>query len=219
MTDNVPFIDATLGANIYFDLGHPYTFPRYYVDHEKLLRIDPPFISEDGYQEYRHNKEKWNSYIAWLKKNDRFYDAFIFKKNISDYSALLRVLRRAYAQILHDRAYNSVLTNHGFREDSHEINTLRRMAAEFAETARAQNRIPIIFIVNNRNCGDYLYRALKPVLEGEKIPFLSSHIICPPDDPRSFLGDGHFVPEKDNELAKEMISLIEKERSRQKSLN
>jgi hypothetical protein len=212
MTDNIPFIDATLGANIYFDLGHPYTFPRYYVDQERLIRIDPPFLSEEGFQEYKNNKVKWNSYIEWLKKNDRFYDAFLFKKNITDNSALFRVIRRAYAQIIHEREFNSVLTKDGFRENSHEIITLRRMVAEFAESVRAQNKIPVIFIVNNRNCGDYLYKALKPILDTKKIPYLSSHVICPPDDPRSYLGDGHFVPEKDNELAKEMIRLIDKER-------
>ena len=211
MTDNVPFIAATLGAVIYFDLGHPYTFPRYYIEKEGLKAVYPPFMSLVGYKEYKNDKNKWREYQQWLDKHDEFYDPFIFKKGLADYSALLRVIRRAYAQASHERALGRVLTKDGFKTDSNEIATLRMMVEEFAESARRLNRIPIIYLISNRGRGDHLYRALKPSLEAKNIPYLSSHIICPPDDPRAFKGDGHFVPEKDMELAKEMISIIEKE--------
>jgi hypothetical protein len=211
MTDNVPFTGATLGATIYFDLGHPYTFPRYYVENGALKTIFPPFLSLRGFREYRSDPVKWREYREWLSRYDEFYDPFLFKKGLSDYSAILRILRRAYAQYTHERAFNRVYTKEGFKTDSEEITTLRMMVEEFAESARRQNRIPIIYIVNNRDRGDYLYRALKPTLDAKNIPFLSSHTICPPDDPKVYTGDGHFTPEKNVELAKEMIGVIERE--------
>ena len=51
-------------------------------------------------------------------------------------------------------------------------------------------------------------------LDAKKIPYLRSPVICPPDDPKVFTSDGHFTPVKDIELAKEMISIIEKERAK-----
>jgi len=213
MTDNVPFTGATLGATIYFELGHPYTFPRYYVEDGILKMIFPPFLSLEGFKEYRNDKAKWHEYIQWLSKHDKFYDAFLFKEGLTDNSTFLRVIRRAYAQTVHERDFNRVYTKDGFKADSEEIATLRLMVEEFAESARRQKRLPVIYIVNNRGRGDHLYRALKPSLDAKKISFLSSHIICPPDDPKSFIpSDGHFTPAKDIELAKEMISIIEKER-------
>jgi len=213
MTDNVPFIGATLGATIYFDLGHPYTFPRYYVKEGTLKIISPPFLSQEGYHEYRNNRSKWQEYIEWLKMNDKFYDSFLFKEGLSDCSVFVRVIRRAYAETVREKAFNRVYTKDGFKSDSEEIVALRMMVEEFAESARKKKRLPVIYIVNNRGRGNHLYKALKPTLDEKKIPFLSSHFICPPDDPNSFIpSDPHFTPAKDFELAKEMIRIIEKER-------
>jgi hypothetical protein len=217
MTDNVPFIAATLGATIYFDLGHPYTFPRYYVDRGNLRAAFPPFLSLHGFREYKNDQAKWQEYRQWLDTYDRFYDPFLFKKGLADYSALLRVIRRAYAQTAHERAFRRVFTKDGFKTDSAEIATLRMMVEEFAESAHRLNRIPIIYIINNRGRGDHLYKALKPSLDEKNIPYLSSHIICPPDDPRAYTGDGHFVPEKDIEIAKEMIKIIKKEQAKKQN--
>jgi hypothetical protein len=83
---------------------------------------------------------------------------------------------------------------------------------DFAESAREENIIPIIYIVNTQGQGDKLFRVLKPVLDAYKIPYLSTHIICPPDDPRVFLSENsHFIPSKDLELAREMIKIIQSE--------
>jgi len=73
-----------------------------------------------------------------------------------------------------------------------------------------QKRIPIVYIVNNEGHGNHLYKALKPVLDTYKIPYLSTHILCPPDNPRVFNGmNSHFIPSKDTELAREMIKIAE----------
>ncbi len=213
MTDTVPFIGATMGASIYFDLGHPYTFPRHYVENGEIKTLQPPFLSLEGFEEHRNNRVKWSKYLKWLKDNDKFYNPLLFKENLLDNSAIVRVVRRAYAQTVYDSAFNRVYSKNEFITESEEIKTLLMMVKLFADNVRRHNKIPIIYIVNNRGRGDSLYRALKPTLDGEKIPFLSSHIICPPDDPKSFRpNDGHFAPERDIELAKEIIKIIENER-------
>jgi hypothetical protein len=212
MTDNVQYVSATTGTTSYFDLGHPYTFPRYFMYKGQLKQINPPFCSAEGFREYFYDSRKWADYRNWLAKNDRFYDVFLFKRSLSDKSALLRVLRRAYAEKIKEKLTSHVYKKDGFNLDCEEVVALEGMVKTFAQSAREGGRIPVVYIVNNQSRGERLYRALKPVLDANKIPFLSTHIICPPDNPRVFLGtNSHFIPSKDRELAQEMINIIKKE--------
>lgn len=212
MTDNIAQLGATSGATTYFDLGHPYTFPRYFVDNGQLRQKYPPFFTEEGFSEYFSNANKWREYRKWLTDNDKFYDAFLFSKTLLDHSAFLRVIRRSYADMIKKRITINIYTKHGFDLNSEEIKILRAMIVEFARSARTKNKLPIVYIVNNEGRSDHLYQAVQSVLDKYKIPYLSSHIICPPDDPKVYLGtNSHFTPAKDIELAHEIIKIIERE--------
>jgi hypothetical protein len=210
MTENVAMIGATSGATTYFDLGHPYTFPRYKVENGKLTSKYPPFFSEKGFLEYFNDLTKWHEYREWLEKNDKFYNPILFIDTFLDNSALLRVVRRAYAENIKKNEIKKIYSKTGFDLNSEEIKILRSMAIEFVQSARIQHRIPIIYIVNNEGRSDHLFKALKPVLDEYNILYLSTHVICPPDDPKVFTGvNSHFTPAKDLELAREMIRIIE----------
>jgi len=210
MTDNIALLGATSGATTYFDLGHPYTFPRYSVDNGQLKQKYPPFFTEEGFAEYFKNTNKWQEYRSWLAENDKFYNTFLFREMLLDRSAFIRVIRRAYADKMKKKITKHIYTKDGFDLKSEEINILRAMVVEFARSARKQEKLPVIYIVNNEGRSDHLYRAVQPVLDKYNIPYLSSHFICPPDDPKVFLGkNSHFKPEKDVALAKEMIRIIE----------
>jgi hypothetical protein len=210
MTDNIALLGATSGATTYFDLGHPYTFPRYILKNNILNAVYPPFISEEGFKEYFNNRLKWQEYRKWLSLHDKFYEPFLFIQTLADGSSLFRIVRRAYSDAVKRKAISRIYTKNGFTQDCEEILVLQAMVKEFAVSVRRQNRLPIVYIVNNEGRSDHLYKILQPLLETEKIPFLSTHIICPPDDPRVFTGtNSHFIPSKDIELAKKVINIIE----------
>ena len=210
MTENVAFLSATSGATSYFDMSHPYTFPRYFLQDGLLKEIYPPFYTEEGFKNYLFDPFKWTEYRNWLARYDKFYSPFLFKESIIDKSALFRVLRRAYSERFKENRISSILTNNGFNMNSEEVMVLHKILETFAKEVRMEKKIPIVYIVNNEGRGDHLYRALQPVLEANKIPYLSTHIICPPDNPRVFLGiNSHFTAEKDIELAQEIIKIIE----------
>lgn len=209
LTDSIPLITSTTGMTAYFDMSYPYTFPRYTVKNEKLFAAHPPFEDAKGYIEYFYDQSKWSYYRAWLSKNDKYYDPILFQRSLLDHSAFFRLLRRAYSEREKQRRINSVYSKTGFIEESEEIVVLRTIVRTFAESARKDNIIPIIYIVNSKGLGDHLFRILKPVLDAHNIPYLSTHIICPPDDPRVYLSENsHFIPSKDMELAREMIRII-----------
>lgn len=215
MTDNIALLGATSGATTYFDLGHPYTFPRYFVDNGCLKEQYPPFFTEEGFVEYFTDENKWQEYKKWLSDNDKFYNAFIFRKTLLDHSAFLRVARRAYADMIKKKITDRIYTKDGFDIKSEEIEILWAMIIEFSNSARAQGKLPVVYIVNNEGRSDHLYRAVQPLLDNYKIPYLSSHIICPPDDHKVYTGtNSHFTPAKDIELAREIIKIIEREKRR-----
>jgi hypothetical protein len=212
MTESVQIVTSTTGMTAYFDLSYPYTFPRYRVTDGNIIGTTPPFLDAKGYIEAFYDEIKWEKYRDWLKQNDKYYDPLLFKKSVLDNSAFIRLLRRAYSQKKYHEMSADIYNNSGFIVNSEEVITIRHLVKTFADSARRDKIIPIIYIVNTKGQGDNLFRVLEPVLTKEKIPYLSSHIICPPDDPRVFLSENsHFTLDKDIELAEEMISIIKRE--------
>jgi hypothetical protein len=215
MTDGVPLLSTTSGTTMFFDMSYPYTYPRYVVEGNKLIPSYPPFMSVDGYREYFYDSVKWQQYRQWLSKHDKFFDSFLFCKTALDRSSLVRLIRRAYAEVDRKAKIAKVYTKDGFDEKCEEAIVLKRIVVEFAESARARNCIPVIYIVNNPGRGDHLFRMLKPTLDKKNIAYLSTHIICPPDNPSLFLAENnHFITEKNIELSQEMIKIIEIERNK-----
>jgi hypothetical protein len=102
-----------------------------------------------------------------------------------------------------------VLDNSGFRADSEQVRVAQAIVREFAAQARRDGIIPVIFIVNNFGYSDHLFRALSPALQADNIPYLSSHTVISPDDPRGYLPDSHFTDEADNKLAVALAKVIE----------
>jgi hypothetical protein len=96
----------------------------------------------------------------------------------------------------------------GFNGNSEEVQILLTVIRKFSEDARQNNSLPIIYIVNNVFLSDHLFTILRPTLFADKILFLSTHDICPPNDPRNYLPDSHFIPSKNMELARAMAKII-----------
>lgn len=119
------------------------------------------------------------------------------------------MLRRAYAYASQRKKDAEVYDDHnGFNIYSEEVKILFSIIDNFSEDARRNNSLPIIYIVNNVFMGDRLYKLLEPTLSAYKILFLSTHEICPPNDPRNYLPDSHFIPSKNIELARAMTEII-----------
>lgn len=218
LTDSVFPVTTTTGMTAFFDSSFPYTFPRYTLKDGKLHVAHPPFYDAKGYIDHFYDKSKWGSYRDWLAGNDKYYDGFLFRSSVLDYSTVLRLLRRAYSEREKQKLTSAVYTKTGFVETCEEIVVLREIVREFAESARSDGVIPIVYIVNSKGRGDHLFRALKPILDQYDIPHLSTHLICPPDDPHVYLAENsHFIPSKDMELAAGMIEIIKKELAEKKA--
>jgi hypothetical protein len=213
MTLGVPYMTSTSGATMHFDASYPYTYPRYLIEGDELNARWPPFCTAHGFAACFHDASRWREYRNWLRTNDGYYDPLLFSRSFLDNSSLVRLLRRAYATNMRSEKFSNVYTSDGFVEGSEEVAVLKRIVAEFARTARDDGSLPVIYIINNQGCRDDLLRILMPVLKRDRIPYLSTDKLCPPDNPSSFKPgtDGHFTEGKNMELAQSLLSILVKE--------
>jgi hypothetical protein len=209
MSHSLPMITSLSAMTWSFDLPMPYTTDRFFVDNDQLRVVHPPYASFERYVESFNDPAKWSSLREIFAKNDAMYNSFIMRANILDHSSLFRLVRRAYGQRFLRSSRRAVLDHSGFREDSEQVKVARAIVREFARQARHDGVIPVIFIVNNRGYSDHLFKALSPVLQADNIPYLSSHTVVAPDDPRGYLPDSHFTDEVDDKLAVALAKVIE----------
>ena len=209
MTRGVPLTCTTTGMTNHFDSIWPYTYPRYYSSNGDLVEVRPPFLSLEGYREHFYDPDKWSSYRDWLNQNDKYYDPILFRKTVLDSSSIIRMLRRAYAYSTQRKKDAQVYNDRqGFITDTEEVEVLKSLIVNFSEVAKQEGTLPVIYIVNNVFMGDHLFRLLEPTLSAHEILYLSSHEICPPDDPTLFETNSHFIPSKNILLAEEMMKII-----------
>jgi len=210
MSVNVAMITAVSPMTWNIDFPMPYTADRFYVQGDDLRVVHPPFSSFEQYADAFDNPQKWAAARDELAKTDTLYDSFIMRANFLDHSSLFRLIRRAYGQRLVRDAHHAVLERGRFEADSEQIKLARVIVRKFADGARADGMIPIIYIVNNLGYSDTLYQALKPTLESNDIPYLSSHTVASPNDPRMYVPNSHFRDDIDDEMARALIKVIER---------
>jgi hypothetical protein len=209
MTIGIPFISTTSGSTNHFDTVWPYTYPRLVLRDGRLDSRRPPFMSLEGYRSYFFDPDKWATYVNWLEENDPYYDPALYRKTVFDKSSLVRMLRRAYAHASRRKKEARVYDERrGFNPEADEVRILLAIVESFADEARREGSIPVVYIVNNLFTGRRLFELLEPTLASNAIPCLSSHTVCDPDDPRNYLPDTHFTPQRNAEMAGAVLALI-----------
>jgi hypothetical protein len=142
-----------------------------------------------------------------MREHDGFFNSFLFEHNWLDNSAIVRMIRRAWAQRHQTTITNQIHSPAGFNAET-EIPVLRAMVTDFAATAKADGKLPIVLVLNDRGYEDHLFQALKPTLESASIPYVSTHNIAPATDIRNFVGDGHFTESANKLIAEAVLNLL-----------
>jgi hypothetical protein len=201
MSANFIAIDTLSSMTWNIDFPDPYTSDRFVVDRDRLRVIHPPYSGFHDYALALADPARWRQALVDFAANDTIYNSFLVKADAFDHSSLFRLVRRAYAQRYFRQKRRDVLDPIGFNPQSEQVQVARAMVRDFAAEARQEGTVPVIYIVNNFGYSDYLFEALKPALEADQIPYVSSHIIQSPDDPRGYLPDSHFTDDVDLKLA------------------
>ena len=192
-----------------WNIGSPFPYTGDRLSDGGGLRVaHPPFASFDQYVETFYNPARWKETLRFLADNDTMYDPLIMHTSPLDRSALYRLALRAYGQRVQRNAQRAVLDQSGFHPESEQIRVAQAIIREFARQVRSDGMTPVIFVVNNLGYSDYLFRALEPVLTADNIPYLSSHTIVSPSDPRGYLADSHFTDAIDDKLAEALVRIV-----------
>lgn len=209
MSHGVDKLRTMTGNTVSSDIPYPYTQPRYQLQDGELQATWPNLVTEmDFRRALQEDDAAWQTFNDRLANYDPYYSTLNFRQSVLDASALFRLARRAYVQTGRDRVSRRVYNaSTGFNPQSQEVQVLQALIRAFAAQARQQNKVPILYLVNNIGYQDHLDQALIPLLEAENIPYVSSTDFAPINDPRLFQGDGHFLPEIDDAIAAEVVKV------------
>ena len=192
----------------------PYTFPKYYLEQGNLKAIWPSIQSLESLRLAKQDEIKWQAFVTQLENNDKFYNTFSFEQNVFDRSAIVRMIRRAWTQKYKSQKLSQIHTTEGFNHKWEGIAVLNEMIKQFAKTAKADGKVPIILVINNVGYEDHLFEAIQSTLVKESIPYVSTHNIVPATDMTNFVSDGHFTKKANQKIAQQVLKLIEEEKSR-----
>ncbi len=212
LASSVRAIGTLTGQTWAFESPYAYTYPKFTLRPDGSLEETRPVIaSVSELREALARPEQWTRYVGQLRAHDSYYNEFLFRSSPLDHSTVARLLRRGWSQH-HNRAVSSRIHDaNGFNLDCEEIKVLRAIVTQFAQTARADGRLPILLLVNDQGYGDHLFRALEPVLKQTSVPYVSTHSIAPADDLGNFVADGHFTSAANKRIAKELDQVIKRE--------
>jgi hypothetical protein len=207
LASSVKALRTISGLTWNFEVPIPYTYPRYFVEDGKLKAIWPQVLSLAQLRAVRQDQQQWNEFVTQIRENDQFFNSFLFKRNWLDNSAIVRLIRRAYAQRHQAMIANKIYSSAGFNAEI-DIPVLSAIVTDFAATARSDGKFPIVLLISDRGYEDHLFQALSATLEGASIPYISTHNIAAATDIRNFVAEGHFTESANKLIAKAVLKLI-----------
>jgi hypothetical protein len=211
LASSVAGLDAMSGMTVGGEVPAPFTFPKYEIKEDKLQVIFPEIDSIEDLIKSKQDRQLWVNFVNQIKNYDSFYNSFSFHENILDNSTIMRMIRRSWTQNNKQKIFDNIHTSKGFNEEWKEIQVLNKMIKEFNETARKDEKLPIILVINDRGYDDHLFKIINQTLEEESIHYISTHNISPATNLSNFVSDGHFTKKANLKIAEKVLDLIEKE--------
>lgn len=179
----------------------PFTYPIYRAVNGQLQTTQPIVTSLEDELNPAF-RESWN---RQLRTEDANYLPMAFAWPALDRSPFFRLIRRAFTSRQQTKAKQAILKPESFPI----AETLQLMALKFAQDARKDGQLPILFLIQGRDAGDVqLLELLKPVLDANNIAYLATVELVDPTNPANFRSDGHYQFIKDDIFAEAFLDLI-----------
>ena len=215
LASSVQRMSSMSGTDWTYEFPNPYTYPYYSVDESgELVAVEPAISTAKDFVESFNRKDgDWQRLQGQLAQYDNVFDPFVFYTNWTDRSAIVRLIRRGWAERARSLSEQDLFDPQtGFNPEASEIITLKALLAEFVSEVRAADQVPVILLLNDRGYGTSLYDVLSEQVESLDALVVSTHAIAPADDPKNFIADGHFTDEANHRIAEEIQRLIRSEK-------
>lgn len=209
LADSVKALKTMTAASWLSDSPSAYSYPRYQLQADELVTIDPQVQSLGELRAAMADPQLWQAYRAQLAKQDAFYHPAIFERSWLDHSVLARLIRRSLAQE-HFRKVEARIYHEQTGFIDPETNALLVAIVErFTQQAHARNQFPIVLLIDSQSYNDHLLQVLQPTLEQQNVAYLSTHHIAPADNPNNYMPDSHFTEAANYKLAQAFLNLLD----------
>jgi hypothetical protein len=198
-------------GTLYADSPFPYFYPRFKLDHGRVVRAADSLINSADELRSALNDDPglWQRQLGVLAANDPEYRRFFFAHDFLDASVLGRFVRRGLAKHHQLDHASKVLGPHGFRLDDEAPQLFRALLRQMVSEVRAENAQPIVALFAFEGQFDYLHELVRDILRDDHIPYVNSNDFCPSDDRANYLGDMHFTHRCDLAFAKRTLEIMD----------
>ena len=215
LASTVKRMSSMSGTNWTYEFPNPYMYPYYSVNQDNALTVVEPVIStaDDFVTAFNRQDEIWARSQSQLERYDKVFDPFVYKANWTDPSAIVRLIRRGWAERARSLGEQDLFdVQDGFDPEASEIVTLKALLQAFVDEVNAADQTPVVLLINDRGYDARLYEVLASHVEDLDALMLSTHTVAPANDPKNFIADGHFTDEANEKISAVLREMIRAER-------
>lgn len=189
----------------------PYSFPKFELIDNKLVRHDPIITQRDQFIEaFRTRSKLWYQYKDQLAQLDGYWDPFVFNHSLLDRSAFIRLVRRAWASKVIDSNRTKVYSpRDGYNTRDPALAAVPYLLNKMHQTCAKNNQRLIVLLLHARGEPGHLDQWLAPILRSQEITVISTTDLFSSTDPLNFESDSHYRPDLDQRIAQTINEIIE----------
>ena len=197
-------------GTLYSDSPFPYFFPRYRLDHGKVVVAAQPLInSADELRTALASPELWQRQLEILSGNDSAYHRFFFAADLLDDSVIARFVRRGMSKRSLEAYSSRILGPDGFHRDQEAPQLFRALLRQMVREVRDEPAQPIVALFSFQGHGNHLYNLVADILREDAVPFVNSNEFCRSNDGSAYLPDLHFTHDCELLFARRTLELID----------
>jgi len=210
LSSSIPYMQGMTGLGYTPESPAPFAYPKYTLIDGELIETAPPIMERDQFVEaYRAQGEVWDAQLASFQKHDAYWDAFGFKRSITDRSAMVRLVRRAWASRKIGQANKQVYSpKSGYKTEHPVMAAVPKILTTMHEQCQADGQHLVVLLLHARNEPGHLDTWLSDLLTDQGIEVISTIDLFESTDPQSFVSDGHFQHKNDRLIAQAVLDLI-----------
>jgi hypothetical protein len=191
-----------------FEGPSPHFYPRFSLAGGALSAYVPPVGSLPELQAAAKDAARWQALINELALHDQFYDPLVFRASVLDESTLVRLARRGWGQRSKRAVLERLHNAEGFTNELQLVELTRTLVRSFVTEVERDGKLAVVVAINDRGYADHLHKVLAPILTDGSAVYLSTHEIASASESNNFLRDGHFIPAKDQLMARKLAQAI-----------
>lgn len=204
----LPKINTVAHFNSAFEYPGSHMYPRYYLKEGNLWSSGVPFNSLQEVRQALMRPDEQKDLLDFLYKHDAYFDPLVFDYSWADYSVVLRMIRRSYAQSNKRSSVVNYFEKGQFTNYESMVDVSRAMLREFVSDVKGIGKQPIVILINDRDYAESLDPIFVDLLKELNVSYISSTDLIDSKDHKNYEKDGHFTPKNDMRLAVALSQII-----------